>query len=140
MVARRGHATLLAMRPHAVHAAPASRRFNRPGFSLIEVVIAIAIVGIGLSALAASAGFVVRLVGDGGRRGTVAMQAQTLLDSLRARPCAAVVPGADTAAGRIARWAVTNGRVAQFVTLTVAGGTPGMRPFIVSTGRPCRGA
>jgi Tfp pilus assembly protein PilV len=107
---------------------------------LIEAVIAIAIVGVGLCALAASAGYVVRLVGDGGRRGTVAMAAQTILDSLRARPCAAVIDGADTTAGRIARWTVTNGRVAQFVTLTIAGSTPRTRPFTVSTGRPCRGA
>ena len=92
----------------------------RPAFTIVELLVAIVVFTIGLVALAATSGLVAAHVGDGGRLTAVAHAARTVLDSLAARRCDAVVGGSANRDGVAADWAVSRDSSAAQVELTVA--------------------
>lgn len=65
----------------------------RPAFTIVELLVAIVVFTIGLVALAATTGLVAAHVGDGGRLTASAHAARTVLDSLGAQRCEAIVAG-----------------------------------------------
>ena len=91
----------------------------RPAFTLVELLVAIAVFTIGLLALAATAGLVAAHVGDGARLTGSAHLARSLLDSLGARDCDAIVAGTAARAGTTVEWSVTRDSGATRVELTV---------------------
>ena len=91
----------------------------RHAFTLVELLVAIVVFTIGLLALAATAGIVAAHVGDGGRLTASAHLARTLLDSLGARDCDAVVAGALLRPSATAQWTATRDSAFTRVELTV---------------------
>ena len=78
------------------------------GFSLVEVVVAILILTVGVLGLAASAGTITRLTGEGGRTGGAAAAAETRFEILRATPCASLANGTATSGRYAVAWRVTS--------------------------------
>jgi prepilin-type N-terminal cleavage/methylation domain-containing protein len=91
----------------------------RPAFTLVELLVAIVVFTIGLVALAATSGLVAAHVGDGGRLTAAAHAARTVLDSLGARGCNAIVSGSATRDGIAVEWVVSRDSSAAEVALTV---------------------
>jgi prepilin-type N-terminal cleavage/methylation domain-containing protein len=90
-------------------AAPHARR----GMTLVEMIVAMTIIGVGLLALAGSATLVTRLMGGGARQTLAASLVQARLESLRATNCANVSSGTETIRGVVIRWtsqAITRGK------------------------------
>lgn len=87
-------------------------RFVRPvsstgeGFTLLEVLVALIVLGTGILGLSANAALVLRLVGDGSRLTVAATVATARLEQLRALPCASVAAGTAVTRGIEERWAV----------------------------------
>lgn len=76
----------------------------RPAFTIVEMLVAIVISTIGLIALAATSGLVAAHVGDGGRLTAAAHAARTVLDSLGAQRCDAIVGGSAARDGIAVEW------------------------------------
>jgi prepilin-type N-terminal cleavage/methylation domain-containing protein len=92
-----------------MHAAPHIRhhvRTDRRAFTLLEVLVALVILGVGVLGLSGNAALVSRLVGDGARLTLAATVATTRLEELRALPCASVSSGAAITHGVEERWSV----------------------------------
>ena len=77
------------------------------GFSLVEVLVATMILVVGVMGLAASASTISRMATEGGRSSEAAAVANSVLDSLRATPCAGLTSGSGTLREYSLRWAVT---------------------------------
>ena len=92
----------------------------RPAFTIVELLVAIVVSTIGLVALAATSGLVAAHVGDGGRLTAAAHAARTVLDSLGARRCDAIVSGSAIRDGVAVEWVVSRDSSAAQVELTVA--------------------
>jgi prepilin-type N-terminal cleavage/methylation domain-containing protein len=92
----------------------------RPAFTLVELLVAIVVLTVGLLALAASAGIVASHVGDGGRLTATAQVARSVLDSISAAPCDAIVGGVSRRAGIEAAWIASRDSVATRIELTVS--------------------
>jgi len=92
----------------------------RPAFTLVELLVAIVVLTVGLLALAAAAGIVASHVGDGGRLTAAAQVAQSVLDSVSAAPCTAIVGGASRREGIEATWTASPDSLATRVELTVS--------------------
>ena len=92
------------MTPH--RRGPRTQRPRR-GVTLVEMMVAIAIISIGLLALSGSAMMVTRLMGGGARQAQVANAVQSGIETLRASPCASLTSGKDTVRGVIRTWTVT---------------------------------
>ena len=91
----------------------------RPAFTIVEMLVAVVVFTIGLVALAATSGLVAAHVGDGGRLTAAAHVARTVLDSLGARRCEAIVGGSANRDGVAVEWAVSRDSSAAQVELTV---------------------
>jgi prepilin-type N-terminal cleavage/methylation domain-containing protein len=92
-----------------MHAAPHirhERRADRRAFTLLEVLVALVILGVGILGLSANAALVSRLVGDGSRLTIAATVATSRLEQLRALPCASATSGSATTRGIEERWSV----------------------------------
>lgn len=76
------------------------------GFTLLEVLVALTLLGTGILGLSASAALVSRLVGDGSRLTLAATVATARLEQLRALPCASGASGSATTRGIEERWSV----------------------------------
>src|SRR5689334_14657516 len=76
----------------------------RPAFTIVELLVAIVVFTIGLIALAATSGLVAAHVGDGGRLTAAAHAARTVLDSLGAQRCEAIIAGSATRDGIAVEW------------------------------------
>jgi len=98
------------------------RRVMRPAFTLVELLVAIVVFTVGVLTLAATAGLVAAHVGDGGRLTNNAHLARTVLDSLRALPCAEVRGGILSRGSMSATWTVARDSLTATVELTVASG------------------
>jgi hypothetical protein len=96
---------------------PPSSLGMRPAFTIVELLVAIVVFTIGLVALAATSGLVAAGVGDGGRLTAAAHAARSMLDSLGATPCGAVVSGSATRDGVAVAWSVTRDSSAAHVDL-----------------------
>jgi Tfp pilus assembly protein PilV len=92
------------------------RSAARAGLGLVELVVAIMILSIGVLGLAGTAAYVTRQVNEGGSATYAAARVQTLMDSLRAAPCASLASGSIPAS-------VGNRQIEQTWTIT-----PGTNP------------
>jgi prepilin-type N-terminal cleavage/methylation domain-containing protein len=77
------------------------------GFTLVEVLIALVVLGTGILGLATSAALVSRLVGNGSRMTVAATVATARLEQLRSLPCAGVAAGSAVTRGIEERWTAT---------------------------------
>ena len=115
----------------------------RPGFTLIEMMIAVMMLAIGLLSLAGLAVTSARMTTGGGRQMTASAFAQARFDSLASQPCANLAPsgpqtGRTTAVRGVREsWAVTDGNHLKNVvdTLWVTGRA---RPLVYLSAIPCR--
>ena len=85
----------------------------RRGMTLVEMIVALTIIGVGLLALAGSAALVTRLMGGGARQTLAASLVQARLEALRATNCANVTSGTETIRGVVVTWtsqAITRGK------------------------------
>ena len=78
----------------------------RSGFTLLEVLVALVILGVGILGLSANAALVARLIGDGSRLTLAATVATSRLEQIRALPCASAMSGTATTRGIEERWTV----------------------------------
>jgi prepilin-type N-terminal cleavage/methylation domain-containing protein len=76
----------------------------RSAFTLVEMLVAIAVLSVGVLALAATAGLVAAHAGDGARLTDAAHAARSVTDSLATRPCSTIVSGASRNDGRTIQW------------------------------------
>ena len=79
---------------------------GRPAFTLLEVIVALVVLGVGILGLSANAALVSRLLGDGSRLTLAAAVATARLEQLRALPCASASSGAATTRGIEERWVI----------------------------------
>jgi prepilin-type N-terminal cleavage/methylation domain-containing protein len=79
---------------------------SRSGFTLLEVLIALVILGIGILGLAGSTALVSRLVGDGSRLTLASTIATSRLERLRSLGCNAPTAGSALTRGIEERWTV----------------------------------
>ena len=89
----------------------------RPAFTIVEMLVAIVVFTIGLIALAATSGLVAAHVGDGGRLTASAHAARTVIDSLGAQRCEAIVGGAAARDGIAVEWSVSRDSAAAEIDL-----------------------
>jgi prepilin-type N-terminal cleavage/methylation domain-containing protein len=82
------------------------RSHSRRAFTLLEVLVALVILGVGILGLSANAALVSRLVGDGSRLTLAATVATTRFERLRSLPCAGVASGRATTRGIEESWSV----------------------------------
>ena len=121
---------------------------SRSGFTLLEILVALTLLGIGILGLTASTTLVSRLAGDGARLTLAATVATARFERLRALRCASATSGSASTRGIDERWSVatTGSSRSLEVQLTVTylvrarqGATP-MRTQIFSSAVPCAGA
>ena len=121
------------------HTACRSTRARR-GSSLVETMVAMLLIGVGVSGTLGSAGAVARDMGGGMRQTVAASLAQARLDSLASLSCAqlsATVAGTATTRGVHEIWTVTDGRNTKTITVTLTLPTATRQPTY-STVIPCR--
>lgn len=102
MVGTREAACLTYGMPHSLPLA--SRQFisRRPGFTLVEVVVALALLAIAALGVASTATFVARLAATARALALATRASANIVDSLRSVPCATLGTGsASTAAGTV---------------------------------------
>ena len=103
--------------------------------------VAIAVLTIGLLALAATAGIVASHVGDGGRLTGAAHAARTVLDSLAARGCAGLTSGSSARGTIVLSWTVAADSTSATVDLAVGSALRrGRRSDTYQAVVPCRRA
>ena len=91
----------------------------RPGFTLVEMLVAVVVFSVGVLALAATAALVAGHIGDGGRLTSSAHAARSTLDSLASRPCHELASGSTARASADVRWRITRDSAAASVELSV---------------------
>jgi prepilin-type N-terminal cleavage/methylation domain-containing protein len=101
-----------------------SRSSHRPqpgrrGFTIVEMIVAIIILGIGIMGLAGTASYVAIQMGGAAKQTIAAGMAQTNTDSLSARRCAAVVNGTDSSQGVRVTWTVADSGKTKWVSQAV---------------------
>jgi Tfp pilus assembly protein PilV len=110
---------------------------------MIELMVALAIVSVGVFGLAGGATLVTRLMGGGTVQTRAAMIANAHIEQFRATSCASLSSGQDTVRSVISRWTVTAVSVNSVqrgadIALTVTyPTTKGMRSQVFSTILPC---
>jgi prepilin-type N-terminal cleavage/methylation domain-containing protein len=89
--------------------APAARRSPalRRGFTLIELMVTVLLLGVGLGGLIATSGAVSRMMGGSSREATSATVAASRFEILRSSTCAAITAGTATTRGISESWSVT---------------------------------
>ncbi len=116
-----------------------------PGFTLLEVLLAVVVITVGLLGLAATLGPAARLAGEGKTRGRIALVFGSRIDLLRASllagaPACAVPPGGTLRHpdGVVEEW--TASARDRIIDVQITAGVPGSRRGIadtVRTGIPC---
>jgi Tfp pilus assembly protein PilV len=81
-------------------------RFNRAGFTLIEVVVAVVLIDVGLLALVAGSAVLVRQTSEIRARSAAMRAATNRLQLLAAQPCAATTGAVGNAASLREDWSV----------------------------------
>ena len=111
---------------------------QRRGMTMVEMMVALLVIGVGLLALSGSAGLVTRQLGGGSRQALAATVAQAHLEKLRSLSCASVASGKDTVRGIVSTWTATSVTRGKSVSLTVQYGTTrGTRAQAYKTILPC---
>jgi type II secretion system protein I len=113
---------------------------NAQGFTIIEVLVAVMVLTVGVTALVGSAGIVTRMIGQGKRTTQATQRAERRLEILRqtalsATPqCTGLTGGTATAAGITETWTVTTpASPAQTRVLRVIVSSPRVRGNSVDT-------
>jgi prepilin-type N-terminal cleavage/methylation domain-containing protein len=83
------------------------RRTTRRGFTLIELMVTVFLLGVGLAGLVATRGAVSRMMGGSSREATAATVAASRFETLRGAACASIVAGTATTRGVSESWRVT---------------------------------
>jgi len=83
------------------------RRAARRGFTLIELMVTVLLLGIGLAGLVATSGAVSRMMGGSSREATAAAVAASRFESLRGVGCVSITAGSATTRGITESWGVT---------------------------------
>jgi prepilin-type N-terminal cleavage/methylation domain-containing protein len=88
---------------------PSTRRRSttRRGFTLIELMVTVFLLGVGLAGLVATSGAVSRMMGGASREATAATVAASRFETLRGAACASIVAGTATTRGVTESWRVT---------------------------------
>lgn len=116
---------------------------DRRGVTVIELIVALAIVSIGVFGLAGGATLVTRLMGGGTVQARAATIANAHMEQFRAKSCASLSNGTDTVRSVISTWTVSSISVSgsqrgATVNLTVQyPTTKGMRSQAYATVLPC---
>lgn len=119
-------------RAHAAH-----RR--RRGISLVEVMTAVTVLGIGVLGLAGTASVVALQMGGGGQRTAAAGVAQQKYDSLSAVACTSLVSSTDSVRNVRVTWTVADSGFSRWVRQTVRFRTRrGYRTLTYDSMIPCR--
>ena len=119
------------------------RLANRAGVTMIELLVALAIVSVGVFGLASGATLVTRLMGGGTVQQRAATIANAHIERLRATSCASASNGTDTVRNVISSWTISSIMVSASqrgvsVNLTVQYPTSkGMRSQAYRTILPC---
>lgn len=100
-------------RSHRTALRPVAARLRRDGFTLAEVVISMVILSVGLLALASGSVGVMRQMRAGNKSAVAAMVAQSRLEKMRSKPCAAAT-GSATTNGMSERWRSYSGQSARY--------------------------
>ena len=79
----------------------------RGGFTLVELMVAILLLGVGLSGLIATSGAISRMMGGSIRESTASSIAASRFEKLRGASCASIVSGTATTFGVTESWKVT---------------------------------
>jgi prepilin-type N-terminal cleavage/methylation domain-containing protein len=87
--------------------APRSGLVARHGFTLIELMVTVLLLGVGLGGLVATSGAVSRMMGGSSREATSATIAASRFEILRSSTCAAITSGTATTRGITESWRVT---------------------------------
>lgn len=110
--------------------APVTPRDDRAGFTLVEVLVAVVLLGFGVVALVGSAAMVTRLLGDGRRLTTATAVAQQRIETLRQLARGRTTPC--TATGFASGGPVTTQGVTEQWTVTTPGGNTNVRNLSVT--------
>jgi prepilin-type N-terminal cleavage/methylation domain-containing protein len=86
-----------------------SRRKDRRGFSIPELLTAVVILGVGVVGMASSAAVMSRQMTGGAKQTTAAQVAESRFERMRARACATLVNGSAVTRGVTETWTVTPG-------------------------------
>ena len=119
------------------------RLHARRGVTMIELLVALAIVSVGVFGLAGGATLVTRLTGGGTVQSRAALIANAHLEQWRSMSCSSVTSGTDTVRAVISTWTATavtpaSVRRGTSVHLTVQyPTTKGMRTQVYNTLLPC---
>jgi prepilin-type N-terminal cleavage/methylation domain-containing protein len=84
----------------------AARR-ARGGFTLVELMVAVLLLGVGLAGLIATSGAISRMMGGSIRESTASTIASSRFEKLRGSACASIVTGTATTYGVTESWKVT---------------------------------
>jgi len=115
----------------------------RRGVTMVELIVALAIVAIGVFGLAGGATLVTRLMGGGTVQSRAATIANAHIEQFRAKSCSSLASGTDTVRSVITSWTVTSVSVSgtargASISLTVQyPTTKGMRSQVYNTILPC---
>ena len=80
---------------------------TRRGFTLIELMVTVLLLGVGLAGLVATSGAVSRMMGGSNREAIAATVAASRFETLRGAACASIVAGTATTRGVKESWKVT---------------------------------
>lgn len=116
---------------------------NREGMTLIELMLAIVLLGVGLLGMAGISLTVTRQFGSAARQADAAMVVQSRVDSLASVACASLAPssspvtGTTVTRGITERWRISDGN--DIKTLTDSVTFKGrVRPLVYTSIYPCR--
>ena len=84
-----------------------ARRAARSGFTLIELMVTVLLLGIGLTGVVATSSAVARMMGASLHEATASMYAASRFETLRGATCAGIVAGTATSNGITEKWTVT---------------------------------
>ena len=99
-------------------AAPAPAT-SRGGFTIVELMVAMMVFGIGVLGLAATTATVARLMGSASRQTMAAAVAQSRIEKLRSTACASLASGSETVRGINSTWTVIVATRGDSITETV---------------------
>ena len=105
------------MKPAAVHPVTTS---PRAGFTIVELLVAMMVFGIGVLGLAATTATVTRLMGSASRNTLAATVAQSRIEKLRGTACASLAGGSEKVRGITSTWTVTAATRGVSITETVS--------------------
>ena len=112
---------------------------QRPGFTLVELLVSVFVLTIGLLALTGASAVVARQIGGGAQLTLAATTAQSRFETLRGRDCSTLASGTSERGGIHERWSVTRTGIVLEVSDTVSiAGRVGRRVHVFHTSIPCR--